>query len=90
MKITVTRSGGIAGTIATATVDTDDLPPDRAAAITAIVERTTATDDRSAMMPDAFQYDVTIEDDNGTKSLRHYGDPCPAAALFTAIREMTA
>ena len=88
MIITITRSGGVAGTRTTATVDTDSLDPDRAKSIMAIVAQTRAASDRRTMMPDAFQYDVTITDDEGSKSMRFHGDPCPAAELFAAIRQV--
>lgn len=86
MKVTVTRSGGVAGTMTTASVDTDDLAAGQADTIRTIVAQAAATKDRGTMMPDAFQYDVTIGDDAGSKTMRFHGDPCPAAALFAAIR----
>jgi emfourin len=89
MQITVTRSGGIAGALLTATVDTDDLAPDQAGAITSIASETAAATDHGTMMPDAFQYDVTIVDRAGTKTMCFHGDPCPASALFAAIRDVT-
>lgn len=86
MKVTVTRSGGIAGVTTTAAVDTGSLDAYRAHAIEAIVAQATAATDRGAMTPDAFQYDVTIVDETGSKQMCFHGDPCPAADLFRAIR----
>ena len=87
MRITVIRSGGIAGMTTTASIDTASLDSYRAHAINAIVARTTAAvSDSGTMTPDAFQYDVTITDDSGSKTMRFHGDPCPAADLFRAIR----
>ena len=88
MIISITRSGGIAGTKTTATVDTDSLDPDRAKSIKAIVAQTRSASDRGSMLPDAFQYDVTVTDDEGSRSMRFHGDPCPAAELFAAIRQI--
>lgn len=89
MKVTVTRSGGVVGTTMTASVDTGSLDAYRAHAIEAIVARTAAASDHGAMMPDAFQYDVTITDASGSRSMCFHGDPCPAADLFRAIRTAT-
>jgi len=86
VKITITRSGGIAGITATASVDTGSLDAYRAHAIEAIAARTISAPDPGAMMPDAFQYDVTITDDNRSRTMCFHGDPCPAADLFRAIR----
>ena len=88
VKVTVTRSGGIAGATTTASVDTDALDADKAKKIEAIVARTSAASDQRAMVPDAFQYDVTVTDDKGSRSMRFHGDPCPAAGLFAAIRKV--
>lgn len=90
MIVTVTRSGGIAGTKATATVDTDSLDTARAKSIKAIVAQTrsASASDLGMMVPDGFQYDVTVTDDEGSKSMRFHGDPCPAAELFAAIRQI--
>ena len=71
----------------TASVDTESIDAYRAHAIEAIVARTiAAVSDSGAMMPDAFQYDVTITDESGSKTMCFHGDPCPAADLFRAIR----
>jgi len=87
MKITVKRSGGFAGITTTASVDTGSLDAYSAHAIEAIVARTTtAVSDPGAMLPDAFQYDVTITDASGSKTMCFHGDGCPAADLFRAIR----
>ncbi|HET9343477.1 MAG TPA: protealysin inhibitor emfourin [Candidatus Eremiobacteraceae bacterium] len=87
MKVSITRSGGIAGITTTASTDTGSLDAYRAHAIEAIVARmTAAASDSGAMMPDAFQYDVTITDDSGSKTMRFQGDPCPAADLFRAVQ----
>lgn len=89
MKITVTRSGGIAGSITTASIDTDDLAPHQADAIKSIVARVSAAPDRGTMMPDAFQYDVSIDDKQSPETMRFHGDPCPATALYAAIRSLS-
>lgn len=89
LKITVTRSGGIAGITTTASIDTGSLDPYRKHAIEAIVARAKVAEaDSGMMMPDAFQYDVTVTDDSGSRTMRFHGDPCPAAELFSAIRKI--
>ena len=88
MKITVTRSGGVAGAIVTAKVDTADLAPDQARAIEAIAAKAASSTDHSEMMPDAFQYDVTIDDGGDPRILCFHGDRCPASELFGAIRRL--
>jgi len=86
--VSITRSGGIAGKTTTATVDTDSLDPGRASSIKAIIADTRSASDHGTMMPDGFQYDVTVTDDEGSKSMRFHGDPCPATELFAAIRNL--
>jgi len=86
--VSITRSGGIAGNTTTATVDTDSLDPDRAKSIKSIVSDARAASDHGTMMPDGFQYDVTVTDDEGSKSMRFHGDPCPATELFAEIRNL--
>ena len=88
LKITVTRSGGIAGAIVTATIDTAELAPDQARTIETIVAHTISSSDGPATMPDAFQYDVTIDDGSDPRTLCFHGDPCPASDLFAAIRRL--
>jgi hypothetical protein len=88
VKITITRSGGVAGITTTASVDTESLDAYRAHAIEAIAARTTSASDPGAMMPDAFQYDVTITDENRSRTMCFHGDPCPAAELFAVIRKI--
>jgi hypothetical protein len=71
-----------------ASVDTDVLPADQASAIKEIVDRASVATDHGTMVPDAFQYDISIADAGGTRSMRFLGDPCPAADLFAAIRNL--
>ena len=88
MKITVKRSGGFAGITSAVSADTASLPSEQAAKINAIVSQVTSAQDSGTMMPDAFQYDVDIEDETGSKSLHFSGDPCPAAVLFNTIKAL--
>jgi hypothetical protein len=68
-RITVTRRGGIAGVAITRSGTTDDLPPEESAAARAALARTEwgAAADRPRH-PDAFSYEVTVEDADGTRS----------------------
>ena len=58
MRIEVRRSGGFAGVSRTFAIDTSSLPAARAAQI----ERLARDLAPSSSSPDAFSYDVTIDD----------------------------
>ncbi len=67
MRITFTRSGGVAGLLLTATVDTDQLAAPEAARVRELVEnagyfKLPARIRSRQRQPDRFQYDLTIED----------------------------
>ena len=95
MRIRVERSGGFAGLVRTADVDTATLPADLAREID---ERLRAIDFAAAgraadaeSRPDAFQYDVLI-DDRGAQQRATFREPnLPAdfRALFKRLLELT-
>ena len=68
VKIAVTRSGGFAGMTLRSEVDTAKLPPDEAreweslAAAADLRSIKRGRGRRRPGMPDAFQYDLTVED----------------------------
>ena len=69
----LTRSGGLAGISMVATVDLDELPPAKAEKVrTALAEvdfeARASRRSPGGGMPDGFQYDLVVEDDE-TRSL---------------------
>lgn len=68
-RITVTRRGGIAGVALTGSGSAQDLPANEAAAASAALARTEwgAAADRPRH-PDAFTYEITVEDADGKRS----------------------
>jgi len=73
-QIELTRSGGLGGLTMAASVDVDGLPPDEAAAVTDALARVdlgalAAQGSGSPSGPDRFQYDLTVSDDGGSRSV---------------------
>jgi hypothetical protein len=65
-RVTFTRSGGFAGTILSAVLDTATLPPEDAAELEARIAAAGFFELPSAIVserdvPDSFQYEVTVE-----------------------------
>ena len=94
MRIQVERSGGFAGLSRRVSVDTEKLAPEEAREIEA---RVRALDLDSAgraaasgeALPDAFQYDVVIEDGSVRREIR-LRDPTPPGFqdLFRQMLEL--
>lgn len=84
MKIRIDRSGGFANMQATGSCDTDDLDPDAADEVRALVDALRAATD-SPSHPDAFRYDVTIEDDDGNVISATIGESDAAARLLERL-----
>ena len=87
MTITVTRSGGFLGAPRTSQISTELLPADVAQRIE---RRASALEPGSTSSPapgsaDLFQYDITIADAHGTRSMRFDGDPNPASDLIKDV-----
>jgi hypothetical protein len=75
LKLTIVKGGGIAGVVTRTELATDALSPDDAAALREKVAESrvleTATPEkREAAFPDEQQYDLTVEHDDGTHSVR--------------------
>jgi hypothetical protein len=69
VKVSFKRSGGFAGLSLKTEVDCAHLPPDKCKELEQLVGLLRAAGQPSrpspAAMPDAFQYEVTVEDDHG-------------------------
>ncbi len=73
MRIRFERTGGFANIPLRAELDSAQMPPERTQELEKLVERARPFDQPtspSREMPDDLQYDITIEDDKGTHSLR--------------------
>ncbi len=85
MRITVVRTGGFAGITRTYAVDSADLPP---ADATSLLELANAVlhsaTNGVATFPDAFQYDLQIEDAGGVHHVTVVENPSPSPALELA------
>ena len=85
VKLTVVRGGGIAGLVTTTTADSDALAPEEADALRSKVEGSglmhmPARVAGPTPQPDAFNYEVTVEDDNGrTQRVSLSEDALPAS-----------
>jgi hypothetical protein len=85
MKVTVVRSGGLAGMVTTTSVDAADLPDDVAESL----RRTVAASSFAEPEPgndavrDGFAYEVSVTGDDGTRRVRfgHGRAPEGIAAL---------
>lgn len=84
MKIRIDRSGGFANMQASASCDTDDLDPDAAGEVRALVDEVRAAA-HSPSHPDAFRYDLTIEDDDGNVISATTGESDAAARLLERL-----
>ena len=68
MKVTVVRSGGVAGLVTTTTVDAADLPADAAAALRRTVAACSFAGPSEAgpgAVRDGFAYEVAVVGDDG-------------------------
>ena len=73
MKVSVVRGGGIAGLVTTSVLDTADLADDDAHALRAAVDRVRgadATEPAQAAVADRFRYEVSVEDESRTDTVR--------------------
>jgi hypothetical protein len=91
MRITVERSGGVAGIIRRQEVDTSRLPADDAKRLTALAAGAGKAAPPPAMpQPDRFVYAVTIEDGGKTTTctLSEAGLPKEWQALLDEVRRL--
>jgi len=77
MNISFERTGGFAGMRVAATIDTDSLPPAEAAALQKLITAAdffNQSEDRpNRVVPDGFQYTITVKDGARQHTL-HLGD----------------
>jgi hypothetical protein len=89
MTITIERSGGFAGLTTTAEVRTETLPAADAQRLEGLAR---ALPDSGGGPPegmDLYQYDVTVADADGSRTVRFYGEPNPATALIDEVFRLT-
>ncbi|MDQ4133582.1 MAG: hypothetical protein M3179_10350 [Actinomycetota bacterium] len=84
MKVTVVRGGGIAGLVTTTSADTNALPPEQADALRTQVEGSglmhlPARVSGPTAQPDAFAYQVTVEDGDRVQKVSLSEDALPPA-----------
>jgi hypothetical protein len=93
VKVCVVRGGGLAGLVTSTELDSADLAADDADALRAAVERARAVahEPPGAALPDRFGYEVRVEDDGATETLRAR-EPLPDALreLITLVQESPA
>ena len=70
MKISFRQSGGFAGVIRGVELDSQDLPPEEAAALRSFVERSAPLgliEETDPRMRDPFTYEIAVETDEGSR-----------------------
>ncbi len=92
MRIYFERSGGFAGMLVQATIDTRELPPEEADSLSQMVEDAgffdLSTPLRSPGGADQFIYQVTIEEGSRSHTIET-GDGAAPASLRLLLRELT-
>lgn len=73
MRVTVVRSGGVAGMVLTVDLDAAELDADAAAALGGLVDACEFADGPPSGAPDAFAYEVTVEGDDGSVRRARFG-----------------
>ena len=84
MKVTVVRSGGVAGMVLTVEVDAAELDADAAAQLRGLVDACEFGDGPPSVIADGFAYEVAVERDDGTVGRSRFGQggaPPGAGAL---------
>ena len=78
MRIRFERSGGFANISLKAEIDSAELPPERAQELSRLVAKARSFDQpappTTTSMPDQFQYEVTIEDDGRSETIKTSDD----------------
>ena len=90
MRIVIRRSGGYAGEAQTAGVDTSRLDPARAREVEQLVQQTIADASERAepIGADLTRYEITVEDEAGTRSLTFTDDGRPDGGAIKGLIEM--
>ncbi|MEU4833472.1 protealysin inhibitor emfourin [Streptosporangium sp. NPDC023615] len=75
MKVSIVRGGGIAGLVTVTTADSASLAPPETAELRARVDRAGLAGappptPPPAARPDRFDYELTVEDDGGVRTVR--------------------
>ncbi|MGC5013499.1 protealysin inhibitor emfourin [Streptosporangium sp. DT93] len=75
MKVSIVRGGGIAGLVTVTTADSASLAPHEVAELRARVERAVPAGEPpptppATARPDRFDYELTVEDEDGTRTVR--------------------
>ncbi|MDF2978209.1 MAG: hypothetical protein K0S40_2937 [Actinomycetospora sp.] len=88
MKVTVVRSGGVAGMVLTVEVDAAELDADAAAQLRGLVDACEFGDGPPSAIADGFGYEVAVERDDGTVERSRFGQggaPPGAGALASWV-----
>jgi hypothetical protein len=84
VKVTVVRSGGVAGMVLTVEVDAAELDADAASQLHGLVDACEFGDGPPSVIADGFAYEVAVERDDGTVGRSRFGQggaPPGAGAL---------
>jgi hypothetical protein len=90
VKVTVVRSGGVAGMVLTVEVDAAELDADAAAELCGLVDACEFGDGAPSAVADGFGYEVAVERDDGVADRARFGQgaaPPGADALVTWVLE---
>jgi hypothetical protein len=90
MRVTVVRSGGVAGMVLTAEVDDAELDEDASAQLAGLVEGCELADGPPRTVADGFAYEVAVEHDDGVVERARFGQgaaPPGAGALVSWVLE---
>jgi hypothetical protein len=93
VKVSVVRGGGVAGLVTTTELDAADLATTDADALRVAVDRARAAHEppAGAALPDRFGYEVHVEDEGRTDTLRAREPvPDPLRELITLVQESPA
>lgn len=89
MRVTVVRSGGIAGMVTTTTVDAADLDGPGADALRSVVSGCSFRERSGPVAPamrDGFSYEVTLVDDDGAAQQVRFVQSTAPAGMDTLLR----
>ena len=88
MRVTVVRSGGVAGMVLTAEVDDADLDAPAAAELTGLVDACEFVDGAPSAVADGFGYELSVARDDGSVARARFGQgaaPPGAGALVAWV-----
>jgi hypothetical protein len=73
VKVTVVRSGGVAGMVLTVDVDSAALDAEASAQLTGLVDACELADGPPSAVADGFAYEVVVTDDDGVVRRSRFG-----------------